>query len=282
MTINEAIKNAICELNKNEFIDSNIIAKELLCYTLSKNKQYLLINKDIELNDNELKNYKEKIVQIINGKPLQYITNKQEFMGYDFYVDENVLIPQPDTEIIVGKVIDLCSNISKQNENIEILDLCTGSGAIAIALDKILNKDNNIKIYASDISQKALEVAKKNAKNLDANVTFINSDMFENINKKFDIIVSNPPYIETDIIKTLAKDVQAEPRLALNGGDDGLKFYRIIANNAYHYLKTNGKICFEIGYNQNESVVNIFKEKYNKVQVFKDLSENYRCIIAEN
>jgi release factor glutamine methyltransferase len=220
--------------------------------------------------------------EVLNGKPLQYITNVQSFMGFDFYVDENVLIPQPDTEVIVEQVINIFEKVYAKKPNVKILDLCTGSGAIAISLDKILNKYDNIKVYASDISASAINVAKKNSTRLNTNVEFIESNMFYSINNKFDIIVSNPPYIETNIIDTLASDVQAEPHLALDGGKDGLNFYRNIADNAYNYLTKSGYICLEIGYNQGETVKEILDKtkKYKNIEVIKDYSGNYRCVMA--
>ena len=184
----------------------------------------------------------------------------------------------------------MAKNIYAKVRKVKIWDLCTGSGAIAISLEKYLNlekylENSNIEIYASDISEKALKIAEKNAKiiNQDTNIKFVLSDMFKNIPQKdFDIIVSNPPYIETDTITTLSKEVQNEPLIALDGGNDGLEFYRIIASNGYKYLKNNGTILMEIGYNQKEKVTNIFKEsgKYKSIECIKDLSNNDRVIIA--
>ena len=189
----------------------------------------------------------------MQGTPLQYITNHQEFMGYDFFVDENVLIPQPDTEILVEEVLKL----AQAKKNCTILDMCTGSGCIGISLAKRLQKD--VQITLVDISNKALKVAEKNAINNKVNVQLIQSDMFNNIDtsKKYDIIVSNPPYIETDEILNLNKQVQNEPHLALDGGKDGLDFYRIFANEAYKYLNKGGYLCLEIGYNQKEKVIQL-------------------------
>ena len=143
---------------------------------------------------------------------------------------------------------------------------------------------NNVNMYASDISKKALNIARLNAKNNDTEIQFIESNMFENIkNLKFDIIVSNPPYIETDDIINLPKDVQNEPILALDGGLDGLTYYKIIRDNGYSFLKNNGKILIEIGYNQNNRVVNLFKENrnYKNIEIYKDLSNIDRVIKIE-
>ena len=199
-----------------------------------------------------------------------------DFYGFDFYVDENVLIPQPDTEVLVLQTI----NIIKQyeNRNIKVLDLCTGSGAIAISTAKAF-ENQAVQVYASDISDKALEVAKKNSKKNDVHINFINSNMFENIDEKFDIIVSNPPYIETETIKKLSKDVQQEPNIALDGGFDGLEFYKIIASEYEKYLNDNGTLLLEIGYNQKQSVTELFRNR--NVECIKDLAQNDRVIIVK-
>ena len=235
----------------------------------------------------------------------------------NFYVDENVLIPQPDTEILVEEVLKSIKeyieerNALNQTENssednnidntIRILDLCTGSGAIAISIAKYLqeNKENiqinkqninqeknkiQFEIYGTDISSEALEIAKKNARANNIEVHFILSDMFEevkeNIQEKFDIVVSNPPYIENLEIRDLPQDVQSEPHLALDGGKDGLDFYRIIAKEVYKYLKENGIILLEIGYSQKQSVTNLFEENnvYQRISCIKDLAGNDRVI----
>ena len=163
------------------------------------------------------------------------------------------------------------------------MDLCTGSGAIAVSIENYALDRNIIKIYASDISAEALEIARKNAilNNEETNIRFIKSNMFENINDKFDIIVSNPPYIETQTIANLSKEVQNEPRIALDGGADGLAFYRIIAKEAKKYLNRNGWILFEIGYNQKEAVSNLLQEeKHENITCIKDLNGNDRVIMA--
>ena len=281
MKIEDILKDNILKLKEANIEDANIIARELLAYTLKKDRQYLIINSKEEIGREEQIEYNNNIDSIIMGKPLQYITNKQEFMKMNFFVNESVLIPQPDTEILVEKVLEICNKFF-ENQEIKILDLCTGSGAIAISLYKYL-KDENKKIFASDISDKAIEVAKLNSKENGAKIEFIQSNMFEQIaENNFDIIVSNPPYIEREELKKLPKDVRHEPQIALDGGDDGLDFYRIIAENAYKYIKNKGKLCLEIGYNQKNEVVKILEEtgKYDNIEAYKDLSGNDRCIVA--
>lgn len=278
MTINEYIVLETKRLKLNNIDDSTIIIKQILSYTLNKDQQYFVINGDRELQFEEEKNAKEAIDKIISGIPIQYITNKQEFMTEEYYVDENVLIPQPDTEILVEEVLKICAN---NNCNAKILDLCTGSGAIAISLKKRMMKST---MFASDVSIKALNIARKNANINGTEINFIESDLFDKIQEKdFDIIVSNPPYIKKEVLKTLSKQVQNEPTLALDGGESGLEFYEKIANEAYIYIKNNGFLCLEIGYDQAKEVEEILiKNKYYKdMRVIKDLSNNDRCIISK-
>ncbi len=278
MNIKQALEEAKNILKSNNFEDSNIIAKELLSYVLKKDKVYLTINSDTALTDTEYAEFTKYIEQIIDGKPLQYITQKQEFMGMEFFMNENVLIPQPDTEILVETVLDICKRYS--NQSLRILDLCTGSGAIAISLSKILNTQ----VFASDVSTKALEVAEKNNVLNNSKVEFIESNLFEQINgEKFDIIVSNPPYIKNEEIKSLSKQVQNEPYIALAGGEDGLDFYRKIIDEAYKHINKNGYLCLEIGYDQKEDLIKLIKqnENYEYENCIKDLSNNDRCIIAK-
>lgn len=277
MNIEEILKKEINNLKQNNIENSTLKAKILLANILNVKKEYLLIHSEEEVKQEDKIKYENCIKELIKGKPLQYITNKQEFMGLNFYVDENVLIPQPDTEILVEKAIEIAETAQKN----KILDMCTGSGCIAISLAK---KINNAQITAVDISNSALNVANKNAinNNVENKIKFVNSDMFNNIEEKFDIIVSNPPYIETETINKLEIEVQNEPHLALDGGIDGLKFYKIIANNAFEYLNENGYLLLEIGYNQQNSVTQLLQDigKYKNIETIKDLGGNYRVVIA--
>jgi len=202
--------------------------------------------------------------------------NLQEFMKLNFYVDENVLVPQPDTEILVEKVVELI-----KNKKVDVLDLCTGSGAIGISIAKY---SENTKVAVLDISKKALDIARINSKNNNTEIEFILSDMFKNLeNRKFDFIVSNPPYIKTNEIEKLSNEVKNEPHLALDGGQDGLCFYKVIINEGYNYLNENGCICLEIGYDQKNDVLNLINKsgKYTDVKCYKDLGGNDRVIIFQ-
>lgn len=278
MKIKELIEYGKNTLNKNEVQDSSIISRILAEYILNFNRQEIIANLDKEVKEEQRVRYYLALIEIIQGMPIQYITNKQEFMKLDFYVDENVLIPQPDTEILVEKAIEEAKKI----ENVEILDMCTGSGCIGISIAKNIE---NAKVTLVDISKYAIEIAKKNAlrNKVESQLTFIQSNMFEKVEKKFDIIVSNPPYIKTDVIPKLDKQVQNEPHIALDGGKDGLKFYKIIIEEAKKYLKENGKLILEIGYDQKEEVENLIKQsgQYKKIEVIKDLSQNDRVIIGK-
>lgn len=280
MKLKQIIKESNKRLKILNIEDSSIKVRLLIEYVFKIPKEQIILNEEKELEENKLTQFYNLLEKIENGMPIQYITNKQEFMGLNFYVDENVLIPQPDTEILVEEVIKY---IRKHRENkLRILDLCTGSGIIAISIAKYLK---NVEIYASDISEKALDVAKRNAKSHNVNIKFICSDMFKNIKEKeFDIIVSNPPYIESNVINTLSKEVQKEPKLALDGGEDGLKFYETIIKNARNYIKQSGSIFLEIGYNQKEKIKEIFNsyKYYSKIKCVKDLAGNDRVIIIDN
>lgn len=271
MIIKDLLEQSINKLNNNNVEDSVSKARRLLAFVLDVKKEYLIINDNMEISPENEKKYNRYIDEIIEGKPIQYILEYQEFMGFKFKVTEDVLIPQPDTEILVEKTIE----IAKTLERPRILDLCTGSGAIAISLSKLIPQ---AQITASDISEKALEIAQSNDDT--KKINFIHSDMFENIKETFDIIVSNPPYIKTDVIKTLSKEVQNEPHLALDGGKDGLDFYKEIINNGYKYLNSNGYILLEIGEDQKEDIINLLKQNknYSYIETYKDLAENDRVI----
>lgn len=279
MLIKEAVKKGMIELKVNNIENPNLKSRLLMQYILNKPRQYLLAHDDEELSKIEQQEYLKSIKKMIKGTPLQHITHSQEFMKMNFYVNREVLIPRPDTEILVEETI----KIAKQMKARKILDLCTGSGAIAVSIAKYVE---DAEITAIDISEKALRVANLNAKNneVEDKITFIKSDLFENVKKeKYDIIVSNPPYIKRDIIKRLDKEVQNEPNIALDGGYDGLDFYRKIVSEGFDYLKYEGYLCLEIGYDQKEEVIGIIKEqeKYGYTYSKKDLNGNDRVIVAQ-
>ena len=275
MKIKEALYACINNLKENNIDEAHSKARRLLAFTLNVPKEYLIINNEKELSKQDFEYYKNYITRLINGEPIQYIIGKQEFMGIEFNVNKDVLIPQPDTEILVEEVLN---KIEKLKGKINVLDICTGSGAIGVSIAK---NATNVNVTMSDISENALKVAQKNAKTNEVldKCKFIKSNMFENIDEKFDIIVSNPPYIETETIKKLSKDVQQEPHIALDGGFDGLEFYKIIASEYEKYLNDNGTLLLEIGYNQKQSVTELFINR--NVECIKDLAQNDRVIIVK-
>ena len=281
MIIKEVLKSSIEEINKLNIEDASMKVKMLLSDILGKEKEYLLIHDNEELSQDVLDSFYAKLNRLKDEEPIQYILNKQEFMGFEFYVDENVLIPQPDTEILVEEVVDISKKINNNSNELRVLDMCTGSGAIAISLSKLIE---NASVSASDISDGALNVAKENAIKNSVNIEFYKSDLFNDISKnvKFDIIVSNPPYIQTEVIKGLSKEVQSEPFIALDGGEDGLVFYREIIKNAKDYIIEDGYLALEIGYDQKESVTNLLRENgYKNIYSKTDLAGNDRVVVGQ-
>ncbi len=278
MTIKETMRKGMIKLKTGNVTEPNLKSRLLMQYILNKPRQYLIVYDDQILTLRQEVDYFKSIKRLIEGEPIQHITHQQEFMKLNFFVDENVLIPRPDTEILVEEVI----KIAKKTKAKKILDLCTGSGAIAVSLAKYLG---DVEITAIDISSKSLQIAIKNAKSnqVEDKITFIESDLFSNItDDKYDIIVSNPPYIRKDVINTLTKEVQKEPKIALDGGEDGLEFYRKIVCESDKYLKFRGYLCLEIGFDQKNDVINIInnERKYVGTYCKKDLYDNDRIVVT--
>ncbi len=278
MQIREAIVKGTIQLKTANIDTPKIKARLLMQYILNKSRQYIIVNDTKILTKEQEQKYIRAIEKLKTGIPLEHITHQKEFMKLNFFVDKNVLIPRPETENVVEEAIKL----GKAIKNPQILDLCTGSGAIAISLAKYLKTST---ITAIDISHKAIQIAKKNAiiNKVESQITFLESNLFENLpEQKYDIIISNPPYIKRKIIKTLDTQVQKEPIIALDGGYDGLDFYRKIISQSYEYLKFGGYIILEIGYDQKEDVIDLIKkeEKYNKIYCKKDLYGNDRVIVT--
>jgi protein-(glutamine-N5) methyltransferase, release factor-specific len=220
----------------------------------------------------KLETLKKYVEKRLTNMPVQYIVNKAYFCGLPLYVDENVLIPRFDTEVLVEEVLNL------GDKNKRILDVCTGSGAIAIALKKLGKFE---RVDALDISEEALKIAKKNAKALECDINFLKSDMFSSLTSenKYDIIVSNPPYIQSHIVDSLERQVKDfEPRLALDGDIDGMKFYKIIEKNFMNFLSPGGILALEIGYDEASDIKNLFEDK--KVIIKKDLAGLDRAAIV--
>ena len=274
--------NKILQTGREALLKNGIDPREarlLLAFILNVKTEEIIKYKEC------LKEEADKFLEFINrrcaGEPFAYITGYKEFMKLNFKVNSNVLIPREDTEILVQEILSRTNlNDFKALENIKILDMCTGSGCIAISLAKYIE---NADVTAIDISKKAIEVAKENAIINDVEVHFIESNLFENIqDQKFDIIVSNPPYIKKEVIPSLQVEVKREPIIALDGGISGLDFYEKITSEASNYLTENGILAFEIGYDQGKSVSEIMKHNgLRNVITIKDLSGNDRVVIGE-
>lgn len=276
----------ILKYGKNLLFENGIEPREarlLLAYSMGISADDLI--KYVECNEEEYEKYITSLKKRIEGVPYAYITGHKEFMKLDFKVNENTLIPREDTEILVQEAMNRVQNmlkndISHYSQKIRILDLCTGSGCIAIALAKYVPEVN---IDASDISKEALRVASENATNNDVQINFIASNLFERINEKYDLIVSNPPYIVSELIPSLQKEVQHEPHIALDGGKDGLDFYKKIVNEAIMHLNSNGYVIFEIGYDQGQTVANILENMgYENIEVIQDYGGNDRVVLASH
>ena len=357
-----AINYIIAKL-ENEYKMQYYDIKKLLKFCLKVDDKYLIIHNNDNLDEKIVKQIFIYAERIKSGIPIQYLINEQDFMGQTFYVNKNVLIPQPDTEIVVqcainkinelidtkvkakniitdniiDKTIDKTTykidintndlidehytNVKRtiRSKKIKILDLCTGSGAIGISIKKYFGE--SVDVTLSDISKEALDVAKLNAKNIlstkkilnssdkflnssekilissgkilsssdkieknypiensneaEYDVNFVQSDMFQNIKDNFDVIVSNPPYIRSKLIDELDEDVKNEPHIALDGGSDGLRFYKIIKSEINNFLNKDGYLILEIGYDQKEEVQKMFKNS----ECIKDYAGNDRVII---
>ena len=271
MKVFEVLKQTEENFKNQGICDYKSDARFLMEFFLGCSPAQLILNMQNEIDH---KNFLKLANKRLKGIPVQYITGSAEFMSLEFKVNKNVLIPRQDTEILVEKAIEFIN----ENNCSEIYDICTGSGCIAISLWKYTNKE----ITATDISKKALKVAEENRIINNAKVTFINDDIlntkvnFENAQ----VIVSNPPYIKSSQIKTLDKTVKdAEPNGALDGGEDGLMFYKKISSLASENLVPGGALFFEIGYDQKDSVTSILeKQGFKDIQVIKDFGGNNRVV----
>lgn len=245
-------------------LDVELLLSNVLGYD---DRIQLIMNYEKVLEENQFKKFIDLFEKRMNKMPMAYIFNEKEFMGFNFYVDENVLIPRPDTELIVEELIYHINKLTPKNKNLKVLDMCVGSGAIIISSAKLINDKDNVSLYAVDISKEALSISKKNALNLNAdNITFIQSDLFSSKNLdplkgKLDIIVSNPPYIKEDVIESLESDVKNfEPMIALSGGQSGMDFYNKIIEDSREFLKLDGILIFESGHDQAEDIIFKMKE----------------------
>lgn len=276
MKINEAMQMGREALSKHGVEPRE--ARLLLAFAMKISGSELI--KYTECTKEQYKLYMELINRRCKKEPYNYVVGYKEFMKLNFEVDSNVLIPRDDTEILVEEIIKIAKEKFATNNKIRILDMCTGSGCIAISLDKYIE---NAEVFAVDVSDGALNLARKNAKLNASNVKFIKSNLFKNLDKKekFDIIVSNPPYIKRDVIEELQEEVKKEPVLALDGGESGLDFYENISKMATEYLNEGGILAYEIGFDQAEEVSKLMEfNRFKNIRVVKDLEQNNRVVIG--
>lgn len=252
----------------------------LLGYVLQWKREQLYLERNQLLTPEQQLQFKETIKRRATREPLQYILNHQEFMGLDFYVDQRVLVPRPDSEILVEQFLQQSKNWQALHEGLkaQVVDLCTGSGALAITIAHFWPEAS---VVATDISVEALEVARFNAERLGVNIEWRQGDFLAPIQSEtWDFIISNPPYIAKEEYLELAPEIFREPSQAFLGGEDGLDFYRVLAKEARSLLKPNGKILVEIGWQQGEAVEDLFIRQGFATQVFRDYGGRDRVVLV--
>lgn len=263
-------------LKERQIEDGNLDAWLLLEHVCGISRSWYFVHEDEEVPKEQAEQYQKLLVQRGERIPLQQLTHEAYFYGMKFYVNEHVLIPRQDTEILIEEVLKEAGG----KKALCILDMCTGSGCILLSLLAHLKEAEGT---GADLSKEALKVAERNGKDLGISAQWINSDLFEQVSGKYDILVSNPPYIQTEIIEGLMEEVKFhEPRMALDGREDGLYFYRRITRQAGNYLNPQGILAFEIGYDQGEAVAQLMKEQgYTEVKVIQDLAGLDRVVIGK-
>lgn len=259
-------------------VESDI--KRLLLFFCDVSSLMLIIDKEKEIAEDKVKAYEEALEKRASGLPVQYITNEQSFMGLDFYVDERVLIPRGETELLVSRVLE----ILKDRQVARVMDIGVGSGAICVSLAKLSNLEV---VYGIDISKDALDVARENAKHIGvaSKINFIESNVFNavpnTLKSTLDVLISNPPYIPPEEMEVLHDDVKREPSLALYGGLDGLDFYRQITSEGWDYLKDDGILVYEVGHDQGDRVATLMKERgFKGIEFIEDYQGFKRVVIG--
>ena len=288
------VKEGEYKLSAAGCMDAKVDAEELYCFLMSTDRVGLFLRAEEEVDKETEDKYKELIARRASRVPLQHITGRQAFMGYEFKVTPDVLVPRQDTETLVTEAARLIHQMPRKRqtfmnrllgaEEVTVLDLCCGSGVIGISLAKICS---DIRVVGTDISDKAIALADENAKALRAKVEFARGDLFGALTEKpyqdikYNMIVSNPPYIRTNMIGILQDEVKKyEPMAALDGGKDGLDYYRRIVEEAADWLKPNGWLLFEIGHDQGEDLRKLLRDagKYTPAEVIKDLPGRDRVV----
>ncbi len=277
MNIENILNEGTSILQKNRISNPHLDSEILLCSSIQRDKKYIILNPKKNLNTNELEIFYRLINRRLKGEPIAYLTNKKEFWNDNFFVNKDVLIPRPDTELIIEQVL----KIYLKKSQVQVLDIGTGCGCILLS---ILRERPNFYGTGIDVSKESINISKFNAKqlNLIDRVKFFHSSVDNFIFGKYDLIVSNPPYIKLSNLKYLDKDiVNFEPKLALNGGYDGFSEIRKVINRANILIKKKGKFILEIGFNQKKKVKNLLeKNGYYINKVIKDYGNNDRCIIS--
>ena len=277
MNIQLAIQHGTKILTDKRINTAKLDAEILMAKTLKKDREYIILNSKEDLDDKNLKYFNKLIKERASYKPIAHIINKKFFWNNEFFVNENTLIPRPDTEVIIEQVLKL----TKHKNMMNILDIGVGSGCILLS---ILKERKNFYGTGIDISKNALDICKINAKRLkvDGRTKFYKSDIDKFMEANYDLIISNPPYIKSCELKYLESDViKFEPKLALDGGVDGLSEIRKVIKKSSELIKKNGKFVLEIGFNQKNKVVKLLKEKGFYINcTLKDLALNDRCIVS--
>lgn len=274
MTLRETVEAGAMILERAGVPDAKIDAWYLLEMVCHIDKNYYYMHGEDDITEEQQRDYESVLKKRAERVPLQYITGEQEFMGLTFKVNSNVLIPRQDTEILVEQALRVCQ------PGMRVLDMCTGSGCIIISMMKY---QPDLIGEGADVSKQALIQAKENARGNETSVEWICSDLFERISEQYDVIVSNPPYIPTKIIETLMPEVRDfEPVEALDGKEDGLYFYREIVGKGIGYLKPNGYLFLEIGYDQAEAVTALMEDAgYSNIKVIRDLAGLDRVVMGQ-
>lgn len=269
MTYQEANQKGKIILTEHGITDAAVDAWLLMEFVTGMSRTRFFVDGIFQMQPNEEERYFQLIEKRAGRIPLQHLTGVQEFMGLEFMVNEHVLVPRQDTELLV---LEAERQLRKSlDDSAEVLDMCTGSGCIAVSLKA---RNPQIQCTAADLSEKALEVAEKNAEKMQSEITFIHTDMFTDVTGKFDMIVSNPPYIPTKVIEGLEAEVRLhDPFSALDGKEDGLYFYRILAKESPQFLKKGGWLYMEIGNDQSVAVEALLKDAgFEKIRTEKDLA----------
>ena len=280
MTVLEGMHWGEARLLEKGIDNSRFDADLLLAEVLNVSRDRLYLEGSLKLSEQEESDYRGLILRRAEHEPLQYILKRQEFMGLSFYIDERVLIPRADSELLIEKWLELVRSEERQAQDavIKVVDLCTGSGALAISMAHYYPK---AEVFGTDLSQDALEVARENAKRLGISVQWRQGDFLKPIlGERWDYIITNPPYVSAEEYSQCAPEIFREPSMAFLGGKEGLDFYRTLAEETRSLLTPQGRLLMEIGWNQGDAVCEIFRINGFETQIFQDLAGHDRVIIA--